>query len=154
MQHINECVAWVKFRFHSLQESHYSTCLFFLVSHQEYEEQEINRLNNIHFPLPTFPKDCWDKKALRNFKGKNHISHLIMHVCWAVVEEEEMSVMLLFVLFFPLRKNKENLESSWGRKNIFFCEILCLSTERILNIKNYIGATLQFFRCVLKLIRI
>lgn len=154
MQHINECVAWVKFRFHSLQESHYSTCLFFLVSHQEYEEQEINRLNNIHFPLPTLPKDCWDKKALRNFKGKKHISHLIMSVCSAVVEEEEMSVMLLFVLFFPLRKNKENLESSWGRKNIFFVKYFAWVLKAYSTLKIILVLHFNSSRCVLKLIRI
>lgn len=154
MQHINECVAGVKFRFHSLQESHYATCLFFLLSHQEYEDQENNKLNNIHFLLPTFPKDCWDKKALRNLKGKKHISHLIMRVCWAVVEEEEMSVMLLFALFFLLRKNKENLESSWGRKNIFFVKYFSwvpkeYSTSKIILLLHFNSST-----CILQLFRI
>lgn len=63
--------------------------------------------------------------------------------------DEKMSVLLsLFVLFFPLRKNKENLKI-WGAAEggkMISCEILWTSTENILNVENYITATFQFFQ--------
>lgn len=114
MQCINEWIAWVQFRFHTfpLTESHYFTCLFVIVSNQAYERQEISKLNKVLDPH--FVKRSEIKKTLRNFKGKIHISHFIIHVCQALMVEEKMSVLLsLFVLFFPLRKNKENLKI-WG----------------------------------------